>query len=435
MIHDCDRTRTDIGRRRFLGRTSQLVYGSLATSWMSRLARGADAAGVKPFRSCILLWMNGGPSQTDTFDMKPRHANGGPFKEIETAASAIRICEHLPNLAKCGKDLAVIRSMSTREGDHGRARQHLRTGYMPQASIQFPVFGSLVSNARTDIDSDLPNYVSILPRGLFSPGIPAAGFLGPDHSPLLVDADRNGDMTVQDLSQSAAGDSDRQATRAGLLRTVEKSFLADRPGAPVDGHRSAYERATRLMSPAAAKSFRIDEEPLARRTAFGNTSFGKACLLASRLVERRVPFVEVTLNGWDTHDNNFEAVQALCGQLDTGWSALLNDLRERGLLESTLVVWMGEFGRTPVINPRQGRDHYPAAWSAVLAGGGIQGGTVVGRTGDDGLAVTERPVSTPDLLATICTAIGLNPAQQNMSNVGRPIRVVSPEAKPITELL
>src|SRR5262249_53018469 len=157
----------------------------------------------------------------------------------------------------------------------------------------------------------------------------------------------------------------------------------------------------------------------------------QGCLLARRLVERGVPFVEVTLGGWDTHDNNFNRVKGLCQALDPAWATLLADLRDRGLLDTTLVVWMGEFGRTPGINPRQGRDHYPNAWSVALGGGGIRGGQAVGRTSTDGLAVEDRPVAVPDLLATVCLALGLDPAKQNLSNVGRPIRLADPSAKPV----
>jgi uncharacterized protein (DUF1501 family) len=189
------------------------------------------------------------------------------------------------------------------------------------------------------------------------------------------------------------------------------------------------------MSPAAAKTFSLEDEPAEIQERYGRSQFGQGCLLARRLIERRVPFVEVSLGGWDTHDDNFTRVQSLCGVLDKAWSALMHDLHERGLLDSTLVVWMGEFGRTPAINPRQGRDHYPKAWSVALGGGGIRGGQIVGRTGTDGMTVEDRPVSTPDLLATICTAIGVDPKTQNISNVDRPIRLVDPSAEPLAEML
>jgi len=171
------------------------------------------------------------------------------------------------------------------------------------------------------------------------------------------------------------------------------------------------------------------------RDAYGRNLFGQGCLLARRLVERGVPFVEVTLGGWDTHDNNFEQVKSLCGILDPAWATLMRDLDDRGLLDSTLIVWMGEFGRTPQISGGTGRDHWAVSWSTVLAGGGIKGGQAYGKTSDDGMEVTENPVTVPDLMATICLALGLDPMKQNASNVGRPIRIADPNAKPIKEVV
>lgn len=419
-------------RRQWLGR----VAGTgLATTWLGSLATAADFTGQRPRRSCILLWMNGGPSQTDTFDMKPGHANNGPFQAIATKTPGMLFSEHLPQIAQWSDRLAVVRSMTTKEGDHGRARQNLRTGYSPQGPIQFPVFGSVVSQEYQEREVDLPNYVSILPRGLFNPGVPAAGFLGPEHAPLLVDGEANGELSVQNLHHPRGVTVEQTADRLRILDRLQQPFLKTHPGLAAESYRSSYARAERLMSPAAAEAFLVSGEDEATRERYGRTAFGRGCLLARRLVERSVPFVEVTLGGWDTHDNNFEAVQGLCSPLDQAWSALMTDLQQRGLLDSTLVVWMGEFGRTPGINPRNGRDHYPRAWSVVLGGGGIQGGAIVGRTSADGLLVEDRPVTTADLLGTVCLALGLDPKKQNMSNVARPIRLVDPEAKPIHEIL
>ena len=434
MTKETVRIAERLSRRRWLQATGGAA-GSLGLGgWLSSLAALADE-GQRPPRSCLVLWMNGGPSQTDTFDMKPGHAHGGPFQPIESKAPGISLCEHLPGVAKWTDRLAIVRSMSTREGDHGRARDNLRTGYFPQASIKFPVFGSLVSKERGPQAGDLPNYVSINARGLFAPAVPPEGFLGPDYAPLLVGDDDGPRLTVENLALPAGVSADRAGERRDLLQGVQREFLARRPGAAAAAHVSAYARSVRLMSPAAARTFNLEDEPAAVHERYGRTQFGQGCLLARRLIERQVPFVEVSLGGWDTHDDNFTQVRGLCGTLDQGWSSLLEDLHQRGLLDSTLVVWMGEFGRTPVINPRQGRDHYPKAWSVVLGGGGIRGGQVVGRTSDDGLTVEDRPVGTPDLLATLCVALGLDPKKQNLSNVGRPIRLVDPAAVPIAELL
>jgi hypothetical protein len=396
--------------------------------------------------------MNGGPSQTDTFDLKPGHRNGGPFREIATAVPGIRISEHLSRVAKHMDRMALVRSMSTREGDHGRATFLLRTGYLPQGPIQYPTLGALVSRELGDDRSELPNFVSIAPHRFLSPAAYDAGFLGPVHAPLIVgDAgfpfgaaqdDYQQALKVQDLAPPAGVDGRQVGARIRLLEDLEQEFVSRHPGVPPRSHATAYGRAARLMRSAAGKAFDLDEEPAALRDAYGRNLFGQGCLLARRLVERGVPFVEVTLGGvagdnlgWDTHVQNFDAVRRLCGVLDPAWATLMEDLRSRGLLDSTLIVWMGEFGRTPAINPNNGRDHFPGAWSTVLAGGGIRGGQVVGRTSPDGMAVEERPVTVPDLLATVCGALGIDPLKQNVSNVGRPIRVVDKAARPIQEVL
>jgi uncharacterized protein (DUF1501 family) len=417
-------------RRAWLRWTSLALAGGVS-GWFGTLA--AQAAGLpQRHRSCILLWMAGGPAQTDTFDLKPGHANGGPFKPILTTAPGVTFSEHLPHLAKQAKNLAVIRSMQTREGDHGRATAHLRTGYTPQGSIRFPTLGALAAHELANPAADLPGFVSVTPEGAFAQPSVSAGFLGPRYAPLVVNAGDRG-LKVDDLSSPVS--EERASERLALLRATDSPFLSTRPGQGTATHVTAYDRAVRLQRQAAARAFDLSQEPARLRDAYGRTSFGDGCLLARRLVERGVPFVEVTLGGWDTHDNNFEQVKGLCNILDPAWAMLLDDLGQRGLLADTLVVWMGEFGRTPGINPRSGRDHFPAAWSVVLGGGGIRGGQVVGRTSASGMSVEDRPVKVPDLMATICLAMGLDPKKQNMSNVDRPIRLADPEAKPVGEVL
>ena len=227
------------------------------------------------------------------------------------------------------------------------------------------------------------------------------------------------------------------------MQSFARDFQETRPGVSPASHKDAYLRAVKMMRSPAAKAFELDEEPAAVRDAYGRNPFGQGCLLARRLVERGVPFVEVTLSGvdgrnslgWDTHAQNFDAVKSLCGVLDSGWATLMTDLRSRGLLDDTLIVWMGEFGRTPKINESAGRDHFPNAWSTVLAGGGLKGGQVIGDTGADGGEVRDRPVSVPDFLATIVKGLGLDPTGQNIAENGRPIRLVDPKAKPIAEVL
>ncbi len=441
-------TRRELGRLAAAG-----VVGWSFSGWLEALAQDA-AASPRRRRSCILLWMNGGPSQIDTFDLKPGHANGGPFREIATNVPGIRISEHLPRLAQRADRLALIRSMSSKEGDHGQAAYYLRTGYRQRGPVQYPALGSLVAHELDDDKFPLPGYVSIAPYRFFNAAAYGPGFLGPQYAPVIVgetgyQAGQPGEtldsakaLQVPNLKPFADLTRGQIDARLGLLRGLDDDFLHGRPDAVPRSHQTAYERAVKLMRTKAAKAFDLEGEPARLRDAYGRTLFGQGCLLARRLVEQGVPFVEVTLGqfagnqfGWDTHVNNFEAVRRLSGELDAAWSALLDDLRDHGLLESTLVAWMGEFGRTPKINDQKGRDHYPTAWTAVLAGGGIPGGRVIGRTSTDGSQVEERPVSVPDLLATICCRLGLDPRKQNLSNVGRPIRIADPAARPVQELL
>jgi uncharacterized protein (DUF1501 family) len=242
---------------------------------------------------------------------------------------------------------------------------------------------------------------------------------------------------VQDLAPPDGVGADQLNSRINLLQEMEREFVARHPGVSPQSHQTAYDRAVRLMRTAAATAFNLSEEPAATRDAYGRNLFGQGCWLARRLVERHVPFVEVSLGsfagnnlGWDTHNQNFDAVRRLSEILDPAWGTLMEDLRDRGLLETTTIVWMGEFGRTPRINPQQGRDHYPNAWSTVIAGGGIKGGRVVGRTSADGTTVEGEPVTVPDFLATVCRALGVDHTKQNMSNVGRPIRLVDISTRP-----
>lgn len=444
-----------LSRREWLTLAAAGVSATTTSGWLERLAH-ASAQNPERRRSCILLWMTGGPSQIDTFDLKPGHENGGPFREIRTAANDIRISEHLPTVGRAMNDLAIIRSMSSREGDHGRATYYLRTGMLPQGAVQYPTFGSLISKELGRQDAALPNFVSIAPYRRFNQAAFGPGFLGSQYAPLIVGELQNpfqqnnnqGDdysaaLRVEDLTPTNGVTPAQMNSRVDILNAMENRFASRHPGETVHSHQTAYDRAIRLMRTTASTAFSLDEEPDNLRDEYGRNLFGQGCLLARRLVERGVPFVEVSLSsygnralGWDTHTNNFDSVRGLSGVLDAGWGTLMRDLRNRGLLESTTIVWMGEFGRTPRINQNQGRDHYPNAWTAVVGGGGIRGGQVHGATSADGTTVeAERPTSVPDLLATVCRALGIDPRQQNMSNVGRPIRLVEPTAQPIREVL
>jgi hypothetical protein len=434
-------SRSDFGpplsRREWLKLSAAGVAAYSSSGWIEQLA-AATANNPQRRRSCILLWMSGGPATIDLWDLKPGHVNGGPFREIPTAVPGMRISEHLPRIARNARDMAIIRSMSTREGDHGRGTFVMHTGYLPQGAVQYPTLGSLLSKELGDDESALPNFVSIYRPDISNADSP--GFLGPRYAPLVVGGQpgqqNNQDLRVPDLQLPSEISRPQLDSRVNLLEDLERDFVARHPSISGRSHQTAYNRAVRLMRTEAGAAFNLDEEPDQMRDSYGRNPFGQGCLLARRLVERGVAFVEVNFNGWDTHGNNFPLLQQHSNVLDPAWGTLMEDLRTRGLLQDTLIVWMGEFGRTPRINQGRGRDHYPLAWSTVLAGGGIKGGQVYGRTSVDGTVVeSDRPTNVPDFIATIATALGVDPRKSNMSNVGRPIRIADPDARPIPELV
>jgi hypothetical protein len=434
---------SDFNRRDFLKFGLAGSLGVSFSGWLPRLARAAEEQGAQ--KACILLWMAGGPSQTDTFDLKPGHANGGPSKEIETSVPGIRISEHLPGLAQQMKDIAIIRSLTTTEGDHQRGTELMMTGYRPGgANVNYPVLGSSIAKELGRRDSEIPNYISVSPFRFAQLG---AGFLGPDYAPLTVsgqsdDPTTRANLTIENLAPPTGLDAKTMEHRFGVLGFLQSEFGARYKGDSAAAHKANYERAERMIRTQAKSAFKLDEEPDELREKYGRNRFGQGCLLARRLVERGVPFVEVTLSstpgspaGWDTHANNFEMVKSLCETLDPAWSTLMNDLRDRGLLKNTLIAWMGEFGRTPEINPNNGRDHFPVAWSTVLAGAGIKGGQVIGRTTADAKEVADRPVKVPELFATICEGVGISHTKENVSDQGRPIAIVDGKVEPIAELI
>ncbi|MEM9586917.1 MAG: DUF1501 domain-containing protein [Planctomycetota bacterium] len=424
--------------RRELARIAAASFGGLACSgWMNRLV---SAAGTRrPPKSCILLWMSGGPSQMETLSPKPGHPNGGPTKAISTAVPGIEVSENLPGLAKRMKDVAVIRSMKTREGDHGRASQLMQTGYRPMGgALDYPVMGSLVSHRLERQDSPLPGFVSIgqSPIGSLTPG-----FLGPKYAPLSVSGSSNdpnarANLTVENLDL-AGGDDNLLVERQDLLSLVRRGLPMTTSSAVK--HAAVYDQALRMVETKGEGAFNLDEEPDELRDAYGRNRFGQGCLLARRLVQRGVPFVEVNLfsageASWDSHLNNFRTVSSLCETLDPAWSTLLTDLKDRGMLDSTLVIWMGEFGRTPRINTSAGRDHFPDAWSVALSGASIAGGQSYGTTSADGMTVTDDPVSAADLFATILESLGIDSGDSNEKG-NRPIPLVDEGGTPIQTLL
>jgi uncharacterized protein DUF1501 len=417
----------DLSRRDLLKLATAGAMGGCMSGWLNVLAARAAQSPQARHKRCILLWMDGGPSHKDTFDPKPGTANSGPFRPIATSVPGIQISENFPQFARHMQHAAILRGMSTAEGAHGRARYYMHTGYREgQGGLVYPSLGALVAKEIGNPESPLPNFVSVGGRGFGS------GFLGARHQPLVVNDPTRG---VENLRPLVSGT--QFENRVGLLEEMEQGFFRTYGSESGSAHQTTYRRAVHLMQSREARAFDLSQETAATRTAYGNTRFGDSCLLARRLVEVGVSFVEVTLGGWDTHQNNNERVRRLCGQVDPAMSTLVTDLQQRGLLNDTLVVWMGEFGRTPRLNQRgaqPGRDHYPRAWSTVLVGGGIHGGQVVGRTDAEGATVTDRRVSAIDFMATVCRVLGVDQDRMNTTPAGRPIRIVERGANPVREL-
>ena len=432
-------------------RSLQQGYGSASSlAGLSRrgFLRGVSAAGIgaagigslglrelvalraedlqKKGMSVIVLWMQGGPSQFETFDPKPGHDSGGPTEAIKTSVEGIHVAQHWPLVAEQMKDIALIRSMTNREGNHQRATYQLHTGYAPTGSVKHPSFGSLVSKEIGDADNELPQFVAIgSSRGLS--GI-SAGFLGVGYDPFSVSSpERPPDNT------KLAVEPGRLGRAIGLLNELEGEFSRAGAADRVREHRALYAKAKRLATSKSLEAFNISRESEKTRELYGDDSFGKGCLLARRLVEAGVTYIEVRSNGWDTHNDNFERIKTLAGGVVRGYAALIADLRDRGMLDRTMVLWMGEFGRTPRVNGRTGRDHYPRVFNLAISGGGVKGGQVIGSSTDDGSRVKDRPVKVEDLFSSVCYALDVDTDKEHNSPLGRPLKIVD-GGETVTEL-
>lgn len=420
--------RGNITRRNMLS----IAAGSTLTGWLGQLA--AHASEQSPVKSCVLLWMSGGPSHLDTFDLKPEAPDHirGEFRPISTAVPDIQISEHFPRFARLTGHAALLRGMSTLESDHELASYHVHTGYQKRAGgVAFPSLGAIVSQELGRRDVTLPNFVCI---GGGSRHATRSGFLGPSHQPFdVISPDRGADYLESLIGRN------HFPRQYELLRRFNVSFHEKYRAEQAEAHQSALDRAVQLMSSRQKDAFDLSRERDAVRDRYGRGDFGQGCLMARRLVEAGVPFVEVMMGegvGWDTHRDNFPRTRALSAEADMGMAALIEDLQERGRLDSTLIIWMGEFGRAPQITSG-GRNHWARAWSSVLVGGGIRGGQVIGRTDRNGAEVIDRPISVPDFLATVCTLLGIDYSRQNVvPGVERPISIVdvNKQVRPISEL-
>ena len=420
-----------LSRRELLRLSTAGVAATSLSSWLPTLAAHAattksDSRKPAKAQRIVVLWMDGGPPHTDTFDLKPDIAECGIYKPIDTNVPGIRISELLPQFSKLTDRAAIVRGMSTIENEHSRAQVHLRTGFRDgQGGVAWPSLGSICSQEVGDPDADLPNYVAIAERRNRSHG---PGFIGTRHQPLYV---LNPTRGVENLA--APGEPAQVGKRLGLLAELEQSFARNYRSPISNDHKLVYGRAVQMMRSDKAKAFDITQEPAAMRERYGKHRFGEGCLMARRLLEAGVKYVEVGLEGWDTHFENNDQVKKLCGMLDPGMTTFITDLEERGLLDDTLVVWMGEFGRTPKFKGK-GRDHFAKAWTTMFMGAGIKGGQVIGRTDKTGATVEDRPVSVPDFMSTICSIMGVDIDKETTLADGRPVKFIDEHPKPITEL-
>ncbi|HCO21982.1 hypothetical protein Mal35_41890 [Gimesia maris] len=404
-------TRGGFSRRSFIRNVSLGALAAGTLSFHDLMSVSAEEL-RKQGRSMILLWMSGGPSQFETFDPKPGTSSAGDKQAIKTAVSGIEIAEDWKNTAKVMSDIALIRSMTNKEGNHQRATYQMHTGYVPSGSVKHPSLGSNIVREIGDRELDIPSIVSV-------GATEGAGFLGVDFEPFNI----NNPGNIPD-NVAATVTAKRYQKRLGLLGRLDTEFASRGGEVVVKNHSKIYNKASSLVMSPQTKVFDLSQESAELRREYGENNFGKGCLLARRLVEAGSTFIEVRSNGWDNHADISETLSPRAQEVDAGMAALISDLKQRGMLDKTLVVWMGEFGRTPKINARAGRDHYPRVFSAALAGGGVKGGQVIGSSTKDGSAVQDRPVEVTDLFCSICQSLQVEPRKENMSPLGRPMKIV-----------
>ncbi len=400
-----------------------IKLGAMQLGWRDMLMARADELRRRG-KAMILLWMDGGPSQYDTFNPKIGSEFQGPATAISTKVPGVEFAEYWPKTAQVMDRIALIRSMKSKEAEHDRAIALVRTGYALSPAIRYPAFGSVVARDREDPQMDLPSFVRIGKPRILTRDVDA-GVLGVRYAPFKID---NPERLPPNLASAVPTKVLKR--RLALADKWDKEFASIGGAEAVAEKQQVYQRATQFVLSPRLETLDLKSEPEALRDAYGRTPFGQGCLLARRLVEQGVSFIEVISTGsrndqgWDTHKKGFEDTPYLCNEVDPAYSTLLTDLADRGMLDDTLVVWMGEFGRTPKLKTDGGRDHYPTGWISALAGGGVHGGQVIGATDADGKDVTDRPVSVPDLFVSFCKVLGLDPHQEYVTADERPIKLV-----------
>jgi len=406
-------------RRHFIQHLAGSAALALPAMAFTTTLRAHAADLKKRHKAAIMLWMGGGPATIDIWDLKPGAPTGGTFKPISTSGD-VEITEHLPLVAKQMHHLSIIRSMSTKEADHNRGRYYMHTGYIPDPNpnVEHPGYGSVLSHmlaAQTEARKlEIPPFVAV------GGGSVGPGFLGMTHAPFVVNSNGN----VRNLKTDV--DPYRLNERMQMLASLEQGFIGQGRGQLATDHAEILKKTVDLMTSKQMESFKVDKEPENVRERYGNTGFGRGCLMARRLVEQGVAFVEVDLGGWDTHQNNFGTLERdKLPEMDKAMSALVSDLDERGMLDDTAIIWMGEFGRTPRINGTQGRDHWARSWSVVVGGAGMKGGIAIGKTSDDGTEVESEPYKSEDVMASVCQALGIPLSTVFKSKDGRPMKIAN----------
>jgi hypothetical protein len=429
--HFCGSAEHVVSRRGFL-RTVAAAAGATAFADMTglqALAAPEVAADLRRNQKrCILLWLAGGASQMETWDPKPGAATGGPFLSMPTSVPGIRISELMPRMARRLKDTCIIRSLNTRNGDHGGASRLMMRGRPGESNLDYPDLGAVLARELGRRESEVPDYVSFYfateGRNM-APGHP--GFLGARFGSM----DLYTSMIPENIRRGAISDQDHRS-RGDLRDLLSGGFERGRSSDGLHSHRQAYQRVRGIM--ASERLFDVSREPQQIRDMYGSTLFGQQALAARRLVEAGVPFVRVGRAWWDSHGQNFETHQEMVPELDQVMCALLDDLEQRGLLEQTLVITLAEFGRTPAINSQLGRDHFASAWSCSLSGCGVRGGSVYGRSDASGNRVADGEINAARLFATIYRALGIN-HEKNYYVGSRPVPLTDPGTEPIREIL
>lgn len=423
----------ELSRRKFLSLSMALTSGLIFSKFgfaKTIASKNPGLSFMNPLNaqaeSVIVLWLAGAPSQFETFSPKPGSKNGGSTKAIQTNAQGIEISENLPLLAGQMDKLTLVRTLTSKEGNHNRASYLMHTSYPPTGVVKHPSFGAITAKELGGAkEFDLPYFIS-----LTGPSY-SAEFLGKEFSPYVI---KDVKKPLQNIARFKDVDETRFSERMKILNELEDSFYKEKGLEDINEHKLIYEKSVRMMNSPLIKAFDITEEPDVLKQAYGDNDFGKGCLMARRLVEQGVKFVEVTLDGWDTHTDNFTRSANLCKKLDPAFSTLIQDLSQRGMLDKTIVLCMGEFGRTPAINANEGRDHYPDAFACAVAGGGFRGGYVYGETNADGNQIVSNPVTPGNLFATISQQLGIDYNKVIYSPQGRPLKYVN-EGSVIEEMV